>query len=372
MSTLDKLHDQAMEAAFFADLERRKGNDEQAAELFKKALALERQAIAEMTRPVEPTWSILHRSAGWLALDCNQPHQAERLACTALAGAPPSEIAEELRDLLEHSNFRRHLELKGVTLEQDEVQLSLSGQAVGLGLVDLAEFSKRVEDSSKLIHRIVERKTRKPFRERGPTAKSIKDQYPSFVSSPRAASFAVTLKFGQPNDQQLSFPEMSGIGEILDEFMDLMELVNDSKVSDIQKRISDPAYTRNFFGLTKKIAPDGERIRQVGFTVLRRGVERSVEITKPSSEISLAPEDPPSVETEPVEVQGILRYADATGGSSNRIKVIDKEQKAHTINVPEGMMSDIVRPMWDLFVSIRGVRKGNLIELQEISEARGD
>ena len=73
MSPLDKLHDQAMEAAFLADLERRRGNEEQAAKLFDEALDLELKAIAEMTTPIEPTWSILHRSAGWLALDCNQP-----------------------------------------------------------------------------------------------------------------------------------------------------------------------------------------------------------------------------------------------------------------------------------------------------------
>jgi hypothetical protein len=97
MSTLDVLHDQSMEKAFFADLERREGNEGQAVELFKKALALERKAINAMTNPVEPTWSILHRSAGWLALDCNQPHLAEQLACIALAGSPPSGVAQELQ-----------------------------------------------------------------------------------------------------------------------------------------------------------------------------------------------------------------------------------------------------------------------------------
>ena len=106
MSTLDALHDQAMEKAFFADLERRKGNEEQAVKLFKKALALERKAIAEMTNTIEPTWSILHRSAGWLALDCNQPHLAEQLASKALDGDPPNEIAEELRDLQKQASFQ--------------------------------------------------------------------------------------------------------------------------------------------------------------------------------------------------------------------------------------------------------------------------
>ena len=73
MSALDKFHDEAMEAAFFADQAQRRGNRERAAELFEQALDLELKALDEITEPVEPTYSILHRSAGWLALDCNRP-----------------------------------------------------------------------------------------------------------------------------------------------------------------------------------------------------------------------------------------------------------------------------------------------------------
>ena len=371
MSPLDKLHDQAMEAAFLADLERRRGNEEQAAKLFDNALDLELKAIAEMATPVEPTWSILHRSAGWLALDCNQPRKAEQLAAKALAEGPPPEIAEELRDLLEQINFRRHLELKGVTLQQDEIQLSLSGQAVGLGIVSSDEFFNRVNDSSKIIHRLIERKRNKPFRERGRLEKDIRDGYQVFVSVPRAASFSVTLKLGHAS--QLALPGILDTATIIDEFMNLMELVSNSRLSDIQEQISDPAYLRNFLGLTKKIAPDGERIRQVGFTVLRSGAERSVEITKPASEISPSLiEEPSSAEAEPVELQGTLRYADATHHKGNRIKIVDAEQNTHMVMVPEGMMNDIVRPMWDLVVAIKGVRRGKSIELREIREVRDD
>lgn len=371
MSPLDKFHDQAMEAAFLADLERRRGNEEQAAELFNKALDLELKAIAEMTTPVEPTWSILHRSAGWLALDCNQPRKAEQLAAKALAEGPPAEIAEELRDLLEQINFRRHLELKGVVLQQDEIQLSLSGQAVGLGIVNSDEFFSRVNDSSRIMHRIIERRRSKPFREKGRLEKDIKEGYQVFVSTPRAASFSVTLKLGHAS--QLALPGILDTATIVDEFMNLMEYVSDSRLSDIQEQISDPAYLRNFLGLTKKIAPDGERIRQVGFTVIRSGVERSVEITKPASEIpSDLIEKPSSAEAEPVELQGTLRYADATHHKGNRIKIVDAEQNNHMVMVPEGMMNDIVRPMWDLMVAIKGVRRGKSIELREIREVRDD
>ena len=210
MSILDKLHDQAMEAAFLADLERRKGNEEDAAKLFEKALDLERQAIAEMTTPVEPTWSILHRSAGWLALDCNRPRQAEQLACIALTGDPPPEIADELRDLLEQANSRRHLELKGLALQDDELQLTTPA---------------------------------------------------------------------------MDFPA----------------------------------------------PPVMEQL--------------------------------PDAEAEPVEIRGVLQYADAI--KKNEIKVVDKGKTQH-VEVPEGMMDDIVRPMWNSRVVISATRTGSTITLRDI------
>ena len=108
MSALDKFHNKAMEAAFFADQERRRGNEEQAVELFEQALDLELKALDEITEPVEPRYSVLHRSAGWLALDCNKPRLAEQLACKALAGDPHPKIAEELRDLLAETYARMH------------------------------------------------------------------------------------------------------------------------------------------------------------------------------------------------------------------------------------------------------------------------
>ena len=52
MSALDKFHNKSMEVAFFADQERRRGNEKQAAELFEQALDLELKALAEITEPV--------------------------------------------------------------------------------------------------------------------------------------------------------------------------------------------------------------------------------------------------------------------------------------------------------------------------------
>jgi hypothetical protein len=176
------------------------------------------------------------------------------------------------------------------------------------------------------------------------------------------------LKLGHPTGQ-LILPGMVDTGLVLDEFMDLMDLINRSKITEIKERIPDPAYFRNFIALSQKMAPDGEIVRQVGFTTIRGGSERFVEVTKPGKDFP-----PPSIEISPTEtelvtVRGVLRYADATHGDSGLIKIIDEEAGTrHTIKVPEGMMSDIVKPMWNSVVTIKGTREGSMIILEDIQE----
>ena len=364
MNTISESHNKAMDLVELALLERARGAQQEVSTLFEQALEHELAAIAELDQPVEPTFSVLHRSAGWIAFNCQQYRKAEQLVANALAHNPPSEIAEELRDLLEQVQFQRHLQLKGISLGEDEFQMSLSGQAVGLGIVNSDEFSGRVGESSRLLQRIIERQKGRPFREGGSPTKDVKD-YELFVTVPRAASFAVTFRLGQP--EQLSFPGLSPTAKIVNEFMDLMELVNTCNVDGIQERISDPAYLRNFLGLAKKIAPDGERVRQVGFTSVRDGVERFVSMTSPASTLPTAPIESSIIESaEPVEIRGTLLYADARDSESSQIRIIDDEKKTHTVDVPEGMMSDIVRPMWESTVRIKGVRGQRNIVLQDI------
>lgn len=375
MSALDKFHDQAMDAAFHAEMEKRQGNQIRAQELFAQALDLELRAIAEMSEPIEPTFSVLHRSAGWLALDCNNPRLAEQLASKALAGNPQPKIAEELRDLLEQVNFYRHLLLKGVTLEDTEVQLSLSGQGVGFGFVSQVDLLDRIDTSSKVLRRIAERRSKRPFREKGRVGKSIED-YQLYVSTPRAASFAVTLRVGRPTEQ-LSLDVLDNRPSVvLDEFLDLLELMGQSKVSELQERISDPAYLRNFIALSKKIAPDGERIKQVGFTALREGKERIVEVRTPASVLPSFSdfEIPKHKDSKPkhIKINGLLCFADATRDKNNKIKIVDDQGTSHIVIVPEGMMDDIVRPMWNSQVIVEGTQTEKQIVLQDVTPDESD
>lgn len=102
MNDIDRLHQEAMELVDQAVLARRRGNLE-AVQEFTKAAFLKEQAAADLTAPqldLEPSRSVLHRSAAALAIACSELRAAEKLIGRALAGNPPTDIAEELRDLL--------------------------------------------------------------------------------------------------------------------------------------------------------------------------------------------------------------------------------------------------------------------------------
>lgn len=117
MSALYEFHDEAMDLAFFARRARRRGDEDEAAPMFAEALKNELAALDELYKfgeVVEPTYSVLHRSAASLALNCGDSRLAEKLAAKALSKNPPPEIAEELRDVLEQANSQRHKAAKGI------------------------------------------------------------------------------------------------------------------------------------------------------------------------------------------------------------------------------------------------------------------
>ena len=101
MSQLKECHHKAMDLAASAFKEHRYGNKEQALSLFQQALQFELAAIDALKEYGEPTYSVLHRSAATLALDCNDLRQAEQLAAKALAKEPPDHVADQLREILE-------------------------------------------------------------------------------------------------------------------------------------------------------------------------------------------------------------------------------------------------------------------------------
>jgi hypothetical protein len=359
-----------MESAEQAELARLRGDARAAREALQEAFTNEARAAAVLAPrfDLEPSRSVVLRSAASLALECRETREAERLISQALSGDPPEEIAIELRDLLEQVYFARHLELHDLTLQPNEFQLSLAGPAVGFGIASTSDFIDRVNHVESLLYRTAERKTGQPFRERGRVKGKLYEAFQLFISVPRAASFAVSIRLG--TSSQLALPGMDSSVEVINEIMDCLELFNERKAAALQRRITDQAYYRNFVALANKIAPDGDEIVTVGLTSLSATQERRLALSTPRKEThDMALPSPEEPRVQRITVRGTLKYADHRKEDAPEIRLIDAEGKSYRVQVPAGMMTDIVRPLWEDEVIVTGVSRRAVIVLESIDRA---
>ena len=375
MNEINKLHDEAMNLAELAAVAKVKGSLQQADELLRRAYENEAKAahlMLDVSSP-EPTRSVLFRSAASLAIDCNELREAEKLISLGLAGNPPPDVIEELRDLFERVNFRRHLDLRGVVLEEDELQLSIAGRLISVGLAPVEHLVMRIENARKLILRVVERLMERPYREVGAVRGAVRE-YGLFVSVPRAASMAVTLRVSRPKplpgfEEEIKYIHSS---QVIDELISCLDSFSRSEEKELREKIPQEAYYRNFVGIAKNLAPDGNEVRVVGFTALRRGQERRVSLTNPRDQIKLVPELRRELgakeKGEIATITGRLLLADARHSGREKIQLIDDEGQAHNVIVPEGMMSDIVRPLWEERVQVTGYYRRKSIRLEDIDK----
>jgi len=364
-----------MDFAEMAMAAQMRGENEKSLELFRQALAFEIQA-AETLRDqldIEPTRSILYRSAASLAIDCKDYRQAEKLVAIKLTGDPPIEIADELRDVLKQTFFLHRLEVKGLELTANDLTLSIAGEDTGLGIAPSDIVLDRLSTFKTLAERTAERKANQPYRSAGQSRTSSK--YPMFLKAFSPGSFVVTVTIGHPRQMALpTFEELDPAVDIVKEILDCIELLNRREENALRQRIPDPAYFNNFVSLMNKIAPDGESVQRVGFSSIQNGVERTVPLLRRQAEISNIPklssgEGEEWGSGEKREIQGILRFADAVKDEkAGFIKLVPEEGKPVRIKVPQGM-DDIVGPLWSQQVVAIVVKHENIYFLEDIRRA---
>lgn len=371
MSALDQaheIHQEAMELAEAAFLADRRGEKAAAKKLYHQGFLRERDAANALISAfdVEPTRSVFYRSAATLALRCDELIAAERLAAQGLAGLAPSEIADELRAVVEDVTFMRHLATKGMAIDPESFQMSVWGEAVGPGRVAGHEFFTRYQDTERLVHRTAERKLKRPFRDAITSSKTFRKNLEVFVSVPRESSFAVTISVGVVEQAFLpEFKDRSPGAVVIQELLRCVNLFNEKQDEALRERIGDEDYYHNFVGLMGRIAPDGINIRGVGFASLSQGTPVRIGLTRRR-------DDPPTVSRpEKAKPRDAEDYAEVRGvlDIGNIVTVTDDDGRAHKVIVPSGYMGDVVRPLWEHRVIVRGHRKGKAIVLEGITES---
>jgi hypothetical protein len=351
MRKAQSLHTSAMQAVDRALAARRADQAAASMELFREALRLE-SAAATATRD-QPSRGILFRSAAHIALECQDHDAAEQLACQGLLGRPPEGVAEELRHVLDQATFRRHLHLDGIELGPTAIQLVLAGPRVGYGDVPEPEIMSRVDAYRKLASRSVHRRRGQPYSDSMPTITD--EDFQLYMSTPRAASFAVTLRIGARQSQgYLDF----GIGPetIVNDVLSNLERFEANDEEGLRQSIPQPDYRRNFIALARRLSPDGTAITTVGITRQVKGIETQLALRKPRATHSL---ERSTRVTRQVEIlEGRLEFADSRKHSTDSGKIILTTNAGELkIAVPSGILADIVRPHYEQLVRIKAERR---------------
>ncbi len=362
--TVKELHRKAMKFNDLAIIAKR-DDPSMVSEYFRKAFEFEKKAFVQFNSEsnVEPTRTVLLRSSANLAMLAGYTREAEKLIAIGLAGDPPDELANELRDVLQQVSFFKRVETNGSELDSNEIQLSLSGNEVGRGIVRSDEFLNRVEVIEKLAFRTANRLKYIPFKEKRRKKKSNVIEFEPFLSVSKKASFAVIIRFGQfskPSNGETESPQY-----LIDDLLKNIKILNEGNINKLSKTIKEEDYRRNFIALTRQLAPDGDRVKLVGFSVKRNNQINTVPLTKIKSDFNINEvinaEDNNS--TEYIELIGVLSYANS---KNNIIRLTDKEKKDHTIIVPKGLLSDVVKPYFEEEVVLRGKKIGKNIVLDDL------
>jgi len=366
MEKIETLHNQAMDLAEKAVMLRFRKQTDESINVFNSAFQLEAQAAMQLkdSFDFEPSRSIMFRSAASLALNAELYREAEKMIAIGLSGNPPDPIAEELRNIYENINFEKHLRLNGVTLSDTDIQLSLAGNSVSYGMIKADEFIKRAEILNNITIRTAERLCNKPFRETGRVSKYIKENFETYYSVPRAASFAITLRLGyRPKTPDLFDDDIQTV--VVNEIVENIKMVNNRDENKLKKKIENEDYFFNTLGLIKKLSPDNKEISLVGLTTQKNGNENMVSFTRLTEEINLTPiihtED--VSEMEDILITGKLNYANATT-SDIKLKTDDGDQ--YTIIIPKGLLADIVKPYWEQYVTIKGKKQEKKIFFEDL------
>ncbi|MBD3277772.1 MAG: hypothetical protein GF388_05680 [Candidatus Aegiribacteria sp.] len=319
------------------------------------SLALEKEKeAADLLRDhfdAEPTRSVLYRSAASIALKCDRPNLAEKLAAQGLSGNPPDDVAEELRILFENITFHRHLKLEEMNLTRNSINITLFGNDVAHGMVSIDEYIKRLKTLEQITMRTAERKRGRPYRSGGNPPKDIQKLLKPFLTLQKPASFSATIRFG--SSQMSLFDsddfEESFTDDVVHEVVETLENYENGTTDKLSDRIDNDDYYINFISLAKKLSPDGDSITKVGLSTLKR--EKPVILEKPRDicmvvrEIVEKKADLDQIPN--TTITGTLLYASKLRKKNPQIKIKPSKGKAEKVRVPVGMLDDIVRPLWD-------------------------
>ena len=333
---VSQLHREAMEFTDESFIARGLDEYDDFIKFTKLAYAKEREAADLLAdEDVEPTRSILHRSAATLAYRCEMYTEAKRLVYRALAGNPPSDIEYELNDLL----GKVKIAVAGIHLFENQVQLTLEGKDIAYGKAPAATVISRIRNMRDLIQI------------------SANFDIPVYFDAVGASSFYVNLTVGKPN--QPSLPGFNDASDTIVPFMENLTLIDEGAYQPLLDKFEDPVDYRSFVRAARSLAPDGRQVSYVNVQAKIGDHVRSVFLKRSQDELREMPiPDIPkqkvvySLTDDTITQTGVLKVADARDNSE--CILVSESFRPWTVEIPEELMNEILGDYFNKQVEVKG------------------
>lgn len=257
------------------------------AKLEIKAFRLECKAAKKLLRfreaEVEPSRSILFRSAATLAFRLNLFRDAEVLCAHGIATKfAPISILNELRELMDSVRFHMEMEKIDQFIQPGTLNIHLRGSVVGHKIIKVSESTKRIEATRKIMTRNIERNRGQEFRVEGSPESSISREMETYSVVPENGDSFISLMFGSISPQGTLFP--TGMAWVPQAASDLIKGINSISSGNwelFENLIPQKAYRENFLGWARKLGPDGTNITNVGVSSKLLGIVEKATLKQP-------------------------------------------------------------------------------------------
>jgi hypothetical protein len=195
------------------------------------------------------------------------------------------------------------------------------------------------------------------------------DLYNTYLNAQFAGSYKVILQIGKYDENttlQLFGDEYQIEENLIDSIIDNIGLVNQGSINEITAQYSNTEknYLDFFLSSVKNFAPDGEKIKTIGLTVVRNGQEKRTVFDRKKTEIKLSSPSiakngqdikPESDQDLAVTIEGILDFAKSRK-NKKYIEISNENGKSTRFKISEGKLAAIVRENYEERVRVTGIR----------------
>lgn len=384
MTTVRELHDRAMQLADQLLEMKLEGDraraDALAVQAFHEELAATELAFAK--RVSVATRLVLLRSAANLAREAKKWEAGLDLAARALGDVDLKAHRLEVFRIVDTLRTYEHLQVSGVELADRDLQLSVAGPEAAPGFARADEITERVDHVRRLMLRVTMRRQGLPFDAPMSRSPRFQQSLTPYLSVARAASYAITLRFGVFEQTEMDLPDAKSVPRVsvrdaLEDLMEAARAYSDAGPTGLQRLMRDDAYARNAAALLRQLSPDEYRVSTVGLTIQRAGSMEAIALP-PRQAVAppvpvWMPQDLRRQALPPKEftVVGRLLEGSAKKAADTWATIVTDDGEEIHVRYDEATFGDVIGAYWKHRVSAVLLRKGaKSSQLKDIDHAR--